>query len=428
MKNNHFMANRRNSFIYPGVVFLLVFSAWVMVFFLLGINQKPATGDEIGYINRGVGFLENGWRALSDGWRPPLLPLLVAFVNLFVDIDSLLNTVRVINISFVSVVPALWIGEYIVSRRDNRLIFMALLTALWPAYYFLAFSVYAEAASFLLLNILLLLSIRLKRSSKLLSINSIGFSLCLAMLFLFKANNVLVSIPFGLYILFFGSGVFLKRAARVSVLAIMAFLLISPWLVFLKNEGGEWVATTTGGYNLLVGTGHHSFGMGSDNRAIHRKYLFDAYGGEFPRINSEENNIIDSQPDKYSLNKVSSSIAMRIWSEDTREMLNFSIRKVMHSYGMSFRGVMDYVVFLLLASSIVASVFLLCFKRCYDVIFLTWSMFFVECVVSFFWLPNIRFKVFYCDTVTFYLLASFVSMAFHKMFLLDKDTLRPKFS
>lgn len=394
----------------PLGVFLSVFAVWLLLFLFLGVHHKPAAGDEIDYINRGIEFFENGWSAFSDGWRPPLFPLLVAFLNLFVDANSLLNLVRITNIALVSIVPALWFYEHLVSGKRKSFLFMTMFTSAWPAYYLLAFTAYAEAASFLFLNILIIITLRIKSSDKFLALSFVGFPLCLAVLFLFKANNVLISVPFGLYVLFFGAGSFARRFFRVSIMALITAMMISPWLVFLKSEMGEWVATTTGGYNLLVGTGHHSFGMESDDETIHREYLFDAYGGEFPEITSEEVALINSQPSKHLMDKVSKDVAFRIWSEDTKRMINMSFRKVMHSYGMSFRGAGDFVIFSFLLASVVASVILLYKNKFVDIVFLHWSMALVGCVVAFFWLPNIRFKIFYFDTTAFYLMACLFSV------------------
>ncbi|WP_277811563.1 hypothetical protein [Chromohalobacter canadensis] len=374
MDNTSHLVVRRGVKLFPLGVFLTVFAVWLLLFLFLGIHHKPAAGDETDYINRGIEFFENGWSALSDGWRPPLLPLLIAFFNIFVDTSSLLNLARMTNIAFVSMVPALWSYEYMVSGKRKKYLLMAMFTSAWPAYYLLAFSVYAEAASFLFLNILIIITLRMKNSDKFLALSFIGFPLCLAVLFLFKANNILISVPFGLYILFFGAGSFAKRFFRVSALALITVMMISPWLVFLKSEMGDWVATTTGGYNLLVGTGHHSFGMAPDNEAIHREYLLNAYGGEFPEISSEEVALINSQPSKYLMDKVSKDIAFRIWSEDTKRMLNLSFRKVMHSHGMSFRGAGDFIVFSFLLVSIAASVVLLYKNKFVDIVFLHWSM------------------------------------------------------
>lgn len=405
-------ASRKNNLLSLGMLlafFLLVFFSWLSVFFLLGIHNKPPTGDEVDYINRGVAFLTHGWGALSDGWRPPLLPLLVAFVKIFAGESSLLNAVRITNIAFVSIVPVLWLGEYFVKRK-KVFAFMAFFTALWPAYYLFSFSVYAEAASFLILNILLILSIRIRNSDKFLIFHSVGFSLCLAMLFLFKANNILVSVPFGLYVLFFGVETFRRRFYKVSLIALLSLIMISPWLIYLKSELGGWVATTTGGYNLLVGTGHHSFGMVGDDRAIHSEYFKDVYGEEFKGIGEDERFLLSSQSDKYSADKLSKEMAMEIWSKDTSKMLGYSVRKVMHSYGMSFRGLMDYVTFAFFLSVIIVSFLLIYIEKLYAVLFLMWSMIFVGSFVSFLWLPNIRFKVFYFDTVAFYMLACFASL------------------
>ncbi len=394
----------------PAVVWIIIFSLWMVIFFISGANQKPPIGDEGDYLLRGIGLIETGVNTLADGYRPPLLPILISFLYKFVGNEWLLNSTRILNIALVSIVPAIWSFQYQKSDSETKFAFMALFTAVWPPFYMFAFSVLAEAASFLFLNLLLITSLGILKVKKLIGKLIFIAAILISFLFFLKANNILVSLPLGVFIFLFSNGNWLKKFLRVGLLAIFSAILVVSWPTFLYQKSGNLVITTTGGINLLVGTGFYNFGMEEDYSAIHNIKKKELYNGVYPTLTKEQMTLLNSaRKDKYSLDKVSKNIAFDIWLNNTKNQIYYSCFKIVHSLGMSFRGMQDYITFTFFLLTICASISLMILRVNQNIVFLHWGLTLMGFIIAFFWLPNIRFKTFYFDTTGLYLISCFIS-------------------
>ena len=394
----------------PVVVWVTIFIIWMVIFFVSGANLSPPVGDEGDYLRRGIGLVEIGINILADGYRPPLLPLLISLLYKFVGSEWLLNSTRILNIGLVSLVPAIWSYQYQKSDKETKFALMALLTALWPPFYFFAFSALAEAASFLFLNLLLVLSLKILKVKNVFGVKIFITSILIACLFFLKANNILVAVPVGLFIFLFGNGSWLKKFWRVSLLAIISAIMVASWPGFLYKKSGYFVITTTGGLNFLVGTGYHNFGMEEDNSVIYNVKKKELYNGFYPILTKEQMVELQSvENDKYLINHVSKKIAIDIWLKNMKSQIYYSCFKIAHSLGMSFRGMADYITFAFFLLTIYASISLQILRANQYIIFLHWGFALMGFVIAFFWLPNIRFKTFYFDTTGLYLVSCLIS-------------------
>ncbi|MDB3960564.1 hypothetical protein N9387_01510 [Candidatus Pelagibacter sp.] len=394
----------------PTAVWVIISSLWIVIFFISGANQRPPIGDEGDYLLRGIGLIEIGINTLADGYRPPLFPILISLLYKFVGNELLLNSTRLLNIALVSIVPAIWSFQYQRSDGETKFAFMALLTALWAPFYMFAFSALAEAASFLFLNLLLVSSLGLLKVKKLVGKLIFITAFLIACLFFLKANNILVALPLGVFIFLFSNGNWLKKFWRVGLLTIFSAILVASWPTFLYQKSGHLVATTTGGLNLLVGTGYYNFGMEEDYSAIHNIKKKELYNGVYPTLTQEQMTLLKSVgKDKYSIDNVSKNIAMSIWSNNTENQIYYSCFKIAHSLGMSFRGTQDYITFTFFLLTIFASISLKILRANQNIIFLHWGLALMGFIIAFFWLPNIRFKTFYFDTTGLYLISCFIS-------------------
>ena len=394
----------------PLVIWITVFLLWVLIFFISGANQRSPIGDEGDYLRRGIDLIERGTNTLADGYRPPLFPIIISLLYKLVGNEWLLNSTRLLNIALISIVPAIWYFQYQKSDGETKFAFMSLLTALWPPFYIFAFSVLAEAASFLFLNLLLISSIGLLKVKKLIGKLIFITAILIACLFLLKANNILVALPLGVFILLFSYGNWLKKFWRVGLLAIFSAILVISWPIFLYQKSGHLVVTTTNGLNLLLGTGYYNFGMEEDYSTIYNIKKKELHSGVYPGLNEEQITLLKSAgKNKYSINNVSKNIAIDIWINNTENQISYSYFKIAHSLGMSFRGMQDYITFTFFLLTICASIYLKILRTNQEIIFLHWGLALMGFVIAFFWLPNIRFKTFYFDTTGLYLISCIIS-------------------
>jgi hypothetical protein len=394
----------------PLVVWITIFLLWVVIFFISGANQRPPIGDEGDYLRRGIGLIETGINTLADGYRPPLFPIIISLLYKFLGNEWLLNSTRLLNIALISIVPTIWYFQYQKSDGETKFAFMSLLTALWPPFYMFAFSALAEAASFLFLNLLLISSIGLLKVKKLIGKLIFITAILIACLFLLKANNILVALPLGVFIFLFSYGNWLKKFWRVGLLAIFSAILVVSWPIFLYQKSGNLVVTTTNGLNLLVGTGYYNFGMEEDYSTIHNIKKKELHGGVYPALNEEQITLLKSAgKNKYSINNVSKNIAIDIWKNNTENQISYSYFKIVHSLGMSFRGIQDYITFIFFLLTICASICLKILRTNQEIVFLHWGLALMGFMIAFFWLPNIRFKTFYFDTTGLFLISCFIS-------------------
>ena len=416
-------------------LFFVVASIWILFAYILGTFSLSYVKDELDYIGRGLSIGQRGLEVISDGYRPPLFPLWIGFIHLFIPEEFLLNTIRILNILMVSLIPVLWFRlaqKSIQTDRKNIYLFMALLTAVWPPMYLFSFFALAESGSFLFLNILFitLLGYFNDKTKRDFYLRTILISLTLAILFFLKANNILIAIPIAIFVFFTLQSSWKSRIVIISLMTSLTLILITPWIVFVSQSTGKLNISTTGGFNLLVGTGHHYNIMTPDIHGLPYRYM------HHNSINSHTDVPIRSILSNEDLNlyqiahkKVANStlytderaksrgdfdstckkIGIKIWVENTQEQVTHGVLKIIHSYGGSFRGIKDYITIGFLLIVFLASVSLWKKSTHKSIIMLHWGFVLSGFLIVFFFLTNMRFKTFYFDTTGLFILAIYFS-------------------
>jgi len=296
---------------------------------------------------------------------------------------------------------------------------MGLFTATWPIYYYFGALALAEAPSIFCLNVIIILLLDRIVDGNNIQIFKRAFllSLLLAALFLLKANNILVAMPVALIFLFLSKCSFLSRFKYTIFMALTTFLLILPWFIFLKTSIGEWKITTTGGLNLLVGTGgQHHFGLKEDPTALHARYMASRLNEASRQLSTNELESLQSKSSsRAQIDNISKSIALRIWRQDTMGQIIYGALKVAHSFGGSLRGFKDYLTIIFFLTIGIATLFVCRHQKYRPYVALHLSCMLCGIFISFFFLPNIRFKTFYFDTTGLLILACAFEILFQKL-------------
>ena len=452
LKNKIFRWLHKTPFSGAFYLFILVSTIWTLISFLLGNFSKPAYGDEAEYINLGQMLLKNGIAVISDGYRPPLFPIWISFLNSFIPDNMMVESVRFINIMAMSLVSALWWWRGV--KRTDKLrgmyFFMALFSSIWAPLFFFSFYALAEAGSFLFLNILIitLLGYETDKTMGIQYKRTILISIELLVLFLLKANNILIAVPIALFVLLTLASSWKNRIRTVSIMTVGTIILILPWILFLHQTTGKFRVTNTGGVNLLVGTGHTYAGMSPDPKALPDIFIHksvDAYHNSpmsISALSAKDLTLISrasnqvSTAEKYTnewakesanLDTVYAEIAKRIWLENLDEQVVYGFLKIAHTYGFSMRGGKDFLIIIFLILVITVSALLWKEQKYKRLIILHWSFAFCGFLIAFFFLPSIRFKAFYFDSTGLLVLAMFADYYFKSLWIafpkLERDTL-----
>ena len=428
---------KNNMYLAVGIFFTIA-SIWTLLAYLSGIFSLPYVKDELDYIGRGLFLMQKNFAVLSDGYRPPLFPLWIGFVHYFVPEEFLLNTIRILNILMVSLIPTLWFRVAYKNRdndRKNIYLFMALLTAIWLPFYLFSFYALAEAGSFLFLNILLItiLGYEQDKTEQDFYRRTALISIILTLLFFLKANNILIAVPVALFVFFTLNARWKSRIAIVSFMSSLTLILIMPWIIFVSTSTGKLNISTTGGYNLLVGTGHHYNIMTPDVNNLPYKYIHPptaTQDKEQPIISilSKEDLLSyqtaqrkvagaklytdERAKARGNFDKVCKQIGIKIWRENTKEQVIHGFLKIIHSYGGSLRGAKDYITIGFLLLLFLTSISLWKNSTHRSIIMLHWGFVLSGFLIVFLFLSNMRFKTFYFDTTALFILAIYMSTLF----------------
>lgn len=375
------------------------------------------SGDEIDYFQRG---LKIGSGSLSDGYRMPGFPVWISAFNLVVPKSILIEVLRFVNILAVALVPGLWWwnAEKAPAPLKTGFYVMGILTLLWPPFFLFSFSLLAEGLSFALLNLLVLLLFTTDQNSK--GSHYLWMGLCLSGMFLLKANAILVSVPVFIFLLLTS-----KRRRRISLLLLPVTITVLAWILFLSSTTGHLLVSTNSGVNLLVGTGHYSFGMKPDKGAAPTKFLS---GSEPNTISNEDieslsqaKKIKEVVLKKVTVNQAAQKIAYDIWGDQTGQQIKHGMLKIIHTQGGSIRGIKDLITLFFFFAVLISSGLLFRESSLRRFVKLHWGFAFSGFFLAFFFLPNIRFKTFYFDTTGLFIIALLLAHFYKSKIETTKD-------
>jgi hypothetical protein len=424
LKINHPLRFARIYVRHPSLLWISVFILWSAIFWAKGSLTTPAVGDEIDYTNRGILLAHQGLSAIADGSRPPLFVLICAVLSHFFNDHFVLVGARLLNIAFVSAIPCAWLNAYRSTGRSNgAFALMAIFTSIWPPYYFFSTQALAEAISFLLLNLLILLALSLenKSSHTQKAIKSVAFGAIVAALTLSKANNILIAPACALLAFHQLNNKFIHKIVLLLVATTTCIAIMCPWISLVHKNTGAYNLATTGGYNLLVGTGRYYFGMidGLDMSTLPDRYIanhleFHKTPGGPSALSPDQERSLENEKTAWGLDAASKAISIKIWHKDRYMQCIYGLTKVIHSIGGSLRGPTDYFSIAFFGLTILCSLYCLTIKMNRQLVLTHWLFALSGFFIAFFWLPNMRFKVFYFDTTGILLCAATLHILWEK--------------
>ena len=416
------MATRLKS---PFILSILIFLSWALLFYLKGNLTGPLVGDEADHINRGLQLSREGFAAFADGYRPPLFVLITSALSYILHDGDLIVGARLFNLALVSAIPGVWLYASKSDTTDRVMCaLMAVFTSIWLPLFHYGAPAIAEGVSFFALNLLLIMTISFS-SPKSLAKNIGKAFVCgflIALLTLSKANNILVAPGCAIAAFFLIKSGLVGRVSICLVMALVAAILIFPWVAFLHHQSGEYKLTTTGGLNVLIGTGHNFIGNTDrlDPTALPDKYILSHF--EFhqtpngPSALSVEDEVsLAMAKNRFELDDIAKQIGIRIWKTYPAEQSIYASLKVLHSVGGSLRGGTDYALLLFAAITIVCSIFCLINNIHRPIISLHWLLAFAGFFVSFVFLQPIRFKTFYFDSSALLVISATLSFIMSRM-------------
>lgn len=406
----------------PLLTSITTFLLWASVFSIKGDLTAPLIGDEADYIQRGVLLANEGFSAVADGYRPPFFIFIISALSHFFQGDELTLSVRLFNLALVSIVPGAWLYAT-KSSSINRDVFilMASFTAAWPPFFYFGSFAIAEGISFLALNVLIITTLSFNLSTKVFVhiAKSIACACIITILFLSKANNILIAPACAIIVFFSIKARFVERIFICAVMTILTAILIFPWVSFLHNTLGEYKLTTSGGLNLLVGTGYYSFGMTEhlDQSVLPEKYIglknrFHQTPSGPSALAFEDEQALARTQNNLEVDNISRQIAIKIWSKKPTEQVVYGGLKILHSLGGSLRDFQDYFIISFFLFTTICSIFCLSKGIHRRIIYLHWLIAGAGFFVAFFYLPDIRFKTFYFDSSALWVLSATLSVFF----------------
>ena len=183
--------------------------------------------------------------------------------------------------------------------------------------------------------------------------NFIILAILFVVCFYLKANLII----YGLIFLIFINKIF-SKFKNLFLFGLLIILLLAPWFFYMYSISGSFKATNSQFVNRLQGMGLDTIGHGLNNLdTIHGKYIFNVY--------SQNEKIIDyytlymrNVDEKYLANEIygmdlklqldrekySKISVEKIFNYDPIVQIKYSLLKLPHLFGFSFRGIRDYII------------------------------------------------------------------------------------
>ena len=398
-----------------------VFGCWTALFAATGALTGVGVGDELHYMKAASLFREQGWSALSEGVRPPGMPLMVAVVQEVVPEAWVLFATRCINLALSSLIPAVWVGASPLLRPRRMGLWMGALSAVWLPFHLLSSLAIAEAMSFLLLNgaaLALLLregSNDTRRNQR----QAAVVGLLLALATLMKANIILVLPVFVLLVGRFSGSRPSWDWRPPLVAAVTAVLVLLPWVALVGARTGTPALANTNGTNLLLGSGYFSFGgIKPNERTLMARFEALLHHGASPVLTHDQyaaladdcEGVTDSGAVTLRCERAALTVARDLWLSRPLELCGLGVAKVLHSLGLSLRGVGDLFRLAVAMAGVVLPLLLWRSGHYRGRVFLHFGVVAAGLAIAFLWLPNQRFAVLYIDTTLLIVAATWLAV------------------
>ena len=401
-----------------------------LIFFNLGlIDGAHKWPDSVEYIQRSknIDFLKLNFLGLSDGFRPPLFPTLLHFLSFFP--FNLVIFYKILNISFLTLIPSglIFISKDINDKDlKNALSLSAILYYFFlPNFFFIDF-VYSELLTVLVMNLIVFITFKIYISDN--YNNKLLVILCFLFLinFYLKANLILYGL---LFIVFINK--IEQNFKKLFFFGLLIIALLFPWFFYMHSITGEIKATNSQHINRLIGMGGDTFFFEKKNLdTYHGKYIDNEYGKNKEMIKNyrlfqnyiDEENLVSGiygmDLDMQLLREKYAKIgADNIFKNDPYIQIKYSLLKLPHLFGLSFRETRDIFVAIYGSISMILMFFLFKNKRYRIFIYLNLLVLLATIIQTLVYQPTLRYSIYYFNS----------SLLLYGFFLLEfKDYLSNK--
>ena len=396
---------------YHLLISLMIFI--ILTIFLLNLGlidekHKWLDGEEYIFRSKNIDFLNLNFLGIKDGFRPPLFPILLHFLSVFP--FNLTILYKILNIFFVVFIPSLLIT---LSKKINQIEYkniFSLSAILYyfflPNFFFIDF-VYAELLTVILLNLQLFIIYKIHLNNDYDLRNFIFLAILFAVCFYLKANLIL----YGLIFLIFINKIF-SKFKNLFLFGVLIILLLAPWFFYMYSISGSFKATNSQFTNRLQGMGLDTIGHGLNNLdTLHGKYIFNVYGNNEKVIDYYTLYMrkIDEKYLAYEIygmdlklqlerEKYSKIAVEKIFSYDPLVQIKYSLLKLPHLFGFSFRGIRDYIISIYSIISFLLILYYLKKKKYKIIISLNLLILLSTIIQTLIYVPTLRYSIYYFNS------------------------------
>lgn len=289
-----------------------------------------------------------------------------------------------------------------------------IITCLYFPFYYFVPAIAAESVSLFFIAILMyqISFVGIKN----ISIKNIFFiAVNIALLTYFKPNHILFLIPVGILLINknqFFSVYFFSALIKPSVLILLVVVFMLPWVIFISTQNKMFIPLSTpSGINMVIGTGIALNGN-PDTTTLTYKYE--------KKYNLIADTVFVSTEKKLSIaemNKIYQKNASTIWKHRPWITFKYGLIKIAHSIGLGFRGLKDYLSFLL----IIPALLIICLSKKFrynnrNLVILTAVLFILSTIQMFIYFGDMRFRILMIDMPFVYIISIFGYNFYIKVF------------
>jgi len=394
-------------FIVSSLIFIIL-SLTFLNFDIINNEHKWLDGREYVARAESINLFEWDFLGLRDGGRTPLFPI-VLYILSFLPFDIVI-VYKILNIFFVVFIPSILI-QIFKDLDDEKYKEIFTITAVLyyffvPNYFFIDF-VYAELISIFFFNFLIFFTYKIYLKKDFVIKNFFLLAFLFVICFYLKANLILYGLVFSIFL----NQIF-KNFKNLFLFGCIIFVLMSPWFLYMYSITGELKATNTQHVNRLFGMGLDTIGSGRQNLdTMHGKYIYKVYGENKEMIevyNLYRNNMdeeyltnellsmdLNLQLEREKYSKIS---VKKIFNNDPNIILKYSLLKLPHLFGFSFRGLRDILIFVY---SIISFLIMIYFikQRKYKIFILINSMVLLATIIqTLIYVPTIRYSIYFFNS------------------------------
>lgn len=388
-----------------------VFSILTIFFLYFGLideNHKWLDGEEYIARSKNINFLSLNFLGLRDGFRPPLFPILLHFLSFFP--LNLTILYKILNISFVVFIPSILITfskkikliEYKKIFSLSAILYYFFL----PNFFFIDF-VYAELLTVILFNLQLFIIYKIYLNENFNFRNFIILAILFVVCFYLKANLIL----YGLIFLIFINKIF-SKFKNLFIFGVLIILLLAPWFFYMYSISGSFKATNSQFTNRLQGMGMDTIGHGLNNLdTLHGKYIFNVYG-QNEKVTDYYTLYIRNIDEKYlayevygmdlkmqlEREKYSKLAVEKIFNYDPIVQIKYSLLKLPHLFGFSFRGTRDYIISIYSIITFLLILYYLKKKKYRIIVSLNLLVLLATIIQTLIYVPTLRYSIYYFNS------------------------------